>query len=324
MWDPMNAQEQLCRTLREKTQALARRGVLIGTSSWKYPGWIGQIYCEDRYLWRGKFSETRFKRACLEEYAEIFPTVCVDAGYYQFPTPKYIQGLTARVPRGFRFSFKVTDEITIKHFPKLPRFGKRAGQDNPNFLNAELFKAQFLGSLQGYEENIGLLIFEFSQFYPRDFQRGRDFVEALETFLQQLPRGWQYGVEIRNKGFLKPGYFEMLTRQIVAHVYNNWSRMPPVAEQLAMPDSLTAPFTGARFLLTPGRGYQEAVDKFSPYQETLEIDEQARQAGRDLIRKAAENAGSTGSNPSPQPSYVYVNNRLEGNAINTIMAMVEE
>ena len=43
------------------------------------------LYDEQRYLYRGKFAESRFERDCLEEYAQIFRTVCVDAGYYQFP-----------------------------------------------------------------------------------------------------------------------------------------------------------------------------------------------------------------------------------------------
>jgi hypothetical protein len=34
------------------------------------------------------------------------------------------------VPADFLFSFKVTDEITTRRFPKLPRFGERAGQQN--------------------------------------------------------------------------------------------------------------------------------------------------------------------------------------------------
>ena len=41
---------------------LAQEGVFIGTSSWKYPGWLGQLYTKDRYVWRGRFSEARFER----------------------------------------------------------------------------------------------------------------------------------------------------------------------------------------------------------------------------------------------------------------------
>ena len=32
---------------------LAAAGVFLGTSSWKYPGWLGQLYTRDRYVWRG-------------------------------------------------------------------------------------------------------------------------------------------------------------------------------------------------------------------------------------------------------------------------------
>ena len=63
----------------------------------------------------------------------------MDAGYYHFPSEKWIGGPCAQVPEHFRFGFKITDEITIKEFPNLPRFGSRAGTANSNFLNAVLF-----------------------------------------------------------------------------------------------------------------------------------------------------------------------------------------
>lgn len=82
---------------------LACENVFVGTSSWKYPGWCGQIYDESRYVTRKKFSESRFQRDCLSEYSETFPTLCVDAGYYRFPSEKYLAGLCAQVPSSFRF-----------------------------------------------------------------------------------------------------------------------------------------------------------------------------------------------------------------------------
>ena len=54
---------------------LAAQEVFIGTSSWKYPGWRGQLYDEEKYVTHGKFSESRFNRDCLAEYAEVFKTV---------------------------------------------------------------------------------------------------------------------------------------------------------------------------------------------------------------------------------------------------------
>src|SRR5260221_236349 len=112
--------------LKAAAATLAQRGVFIGTSSWKYPGWRGMLFDEQKYLTRGKFSEARFNRECLAEYAEVFKTVCVDAAYYKFPDRRYLETMVAAVPDDFLFAFKVTDVITIKKFTNLPRFGLRA------------------------------------------------------------------------------------------------------------------------------------------------------------------------------------------------------
>lgn len=303
--------------LAAAARLLARQCRLyIGTSSWKYDGWIGQIYDDQRYLTRGKFSRKRFDSDALEEYAETFPAVCVDAGYYRFPTEKYLSGLAAKVPADFRLSFKVTDEITVKKFPHLERFGDRAGSDNPNFLNAGLFTEAFLGPLSPHRHKTGVLIFEFSTFHPAHFARGRDFVEALDHFLGELPTGWQYGVEVRNANLLHPAYFAMLRTHNVAHVFNSWTRMPSVAEQCLMPGSFTADFFAARFLLRPGCAYQQAVDRFQPYRETREVNPEARREIRGLIERGR-------AQPTPRPSFVFVNNRLEGNSPNTLAATLD-
>ncbi|SKA80975.1 Protein of unknown function DUF72 [Prosthecobacter debontii] len=304
--------------LKAAVAELAAHGVFVGTSSWKYPGWLGLLYDEQRYIHRGRFSESRFQKDCLEEYAQVFRTVCVDAGYYQFPSPQFINDLCSQVPEGFRFSFKVTDQITTKIFPSLPRHGKRAGQPNPHFLDADLFKQAFLASCAPHRDKIGVLMFEFSHFHSRDFQRGRDFVEALDTFLAQLPKGWQYGVEIRNKTLLHPDYFAVLRKHHVTHVYNNWTRMPTVGEQMDIPDSLTCDeFSTARFLLKPGRTFEQAVEAFKPYTETKEVNVEARASAVRLARKLMVKG-------KPWPSFLFFNNRLEGNSLFTLLAILHE
>jgi len=302
--------------LREKIQQLALDGIYLGTSSWKYAGWIGQLYDEQRYVYRGKFAESRFERNCLAEYAETFKTVCVDAAYYQFPSEKYLAGLVSQVPEDFLFTFKVTDHITIKKYPNLARFGPKAGQKNEDYLRADLFLNAFLKPMEPFRGNVGCLIFEFSRFYKSDYEHGRDFVEDLDRFLEQLPKGWRYGVEMRNEKFLHPDYFAMLRKHGVAHIYNSWTAMPPVPEQMAMPETETSEeFTAARFLLKPGRDYETAVKSFSPYNETKEIYPEARQAAADLIKRMKEKS---------KKKFIYVNNRLEGNALRTIKAVVEQ
>ena len=301
------------KAMKPKLNELANAGVFIGTSSWKYEGWMGQLYSPERYEYRGKVAKSRFEAGCLEEYAETFSTVCVDAGYYRFPSEKYIAGLAGQVPADFKFGFKVTDEITIRKFPNHPRHGDRAGKLNENFLRAPLFIEAFLGPLSPCREKIGVIMFEFSRFYSGDFEKGRDFVAALDDFLGKLPSGWQYGVEIRNQEFLKPAYFETLRRHGVAHVFNSWTAMPEVQNQMALEGSFTADFFASRLLLKPGRKYEEAVNSFSPYREIKEVHTPARAAIKALVDR----------NPK-RPSYIFVNNRLEGNALATIAATIQE
>jgi uncharacterized protein YecE (DUF72 family) len=295
---------------------LAAQGVFIGTSSWKYPGWCGMLYDRARYEWRGKFAETRFKRDCLAEYAEVFKTVCVDAAYYTFPTRQSLETMASQVPDDFLFGLKVTDAITLKKFPNLERFGALAGKPNHTFLNAELFAKEFLQPCESIRAKVGLLIFEFSRFWPADYQHGRDFISDLDKFLGRLPSGWSYGVEMRNRNWLKPEYFECLSRHQVTHVFNYWEAMPPVGEQMALPGSRTNPgLVAARFLRKPGRKYEEAVKAFEPYDTLKEENPKARADGRTLI--------SEGQAAGPKRrTFVFVNNRLEGNALGTIASLL--
>ncbi|MGH9591440.1 MAG: DUF72 domain-containing protein, partial [Bryobacteraceae bacterium] len=71
LFDPAPAFDRTA--LATRLRALAQKNIWIGTSSWKYQGWLGQIYTPDRYTIRGRFSKKRFESECLAEYAETFP-----------------------------------------------------------------------------------------------------------------------------------------------------------------------------------------------------------------------------------------------------------
>ena len=293
---------------------LAAKGVMVGTSSWKYEGWLDQLYTRDRYLTNRKLSKAKFAENCLDEYAEVFKTVCFDGALYQFPTDKMVAKFFSQVPSDFQMSFKVTEDITVRRFPSKDDNVKRAGQWNDNFLNSDLFLTRFLAPLQPYQSQVGTLIFEFSTF--RDgWEQGEEFLEALDRFLRSLPKGWKYSVEIRNRNFLKADYFALLHRHGVAHTFNSWTDMPPVGEQTELPDSFTADFATARFLLKPGRFYQDAKDSFQPYSETKDPNPEARAALINLLLTPAKPG-------QPKKRFLYINNRLEGNALWTIYAAI--
>ncbi len=300
--------------LAAKLRDLAAGGIFVGGSSWKYEGWLGQIYTRERYLARGKFSKARFEQTCLSEYATVFPTVCGDFAFYQFPTEAFWSKLFAQVPAGFQFAFKAPEEVTCRVFPSTTRYGLQGGRQNPGFLDAELFAHMFLEALEPYSDRTALLIFEFGTFHPRVLSGVTEFAERLDCFLEQLPRNWRYAVEVRNADFLAPEYFECLRRHNVAHVYNAWTRMPELPQQITLPAARTADFQVCRALLRQGRPYEQAVEMFSPYTEVRDVNPSAREGLRELLHIAREERKTT---------FIYVNNRLEGNSPGTIVSILD-
>jgi uncharacterized protein YecE (DUF72 family) len=300
--------------LAERLRGLASQNIYIGGSSWKYEGWLGQIYSRERYLTRGRFSRKLFEAECLREYAETFPTVCGDFAFYQFPSEEFWRRLFAHVPAGFRFAFKVPEQITCKLFPSHARYGPQAGEENEAFLDNRVLQEMFLRPLLPYREKTALLIFEFGAFGRRSFAELGEFLDRLDPFLAGLPPEFRYAVEIRNPEFLEKDYFSCLRSHRVAHVYNAWSKMPELRHQMAIPDSATADFLVSRALLRHGRVYEDAVGMFAPYTGIQDPNPEARESMRVLIGRARENQ---------QFLFLFVNNRLEGNAPLTILSLVD-
>ena len=124
-------------------------------------------------------------------------------------------------------------------------------------------------------------------------------------------------MELRNRKWLGPEYLACLQRHGVAHVYNSWTDMPPVAEQIGIVGEQPANTpTIARFLLKPGRKYEEAVAKFKPYTHTKEVNDEGRAALAALIERGW-------LKPSRDGVFLYINNRLEGNALLTVLALLD-
>jgi uncharacterized protein YecE (DUF72 family) len=302
----------LAARLKDRLGGLAQRGIYLGTSSWKYPGWIGQVYDPARYKVRNASAQRRFERDCLAEYAGVFPTVCGDFAFYQFPSAAAWEQTFSQIPEGFLFSLKVCEAVTVQRFPDLPRYGSRAGKPNPDFMSASLVQDRLLAPLEPYRERIGVLILEFGTIHEGPARQVGPFAAALDDMLSRLPTDhFRFAVEVRNPSFLAPAgeYLECLRAHRVAHCFNSWTRMPPVHEQVQTPGAFTADYTVARFLLRPGRRYQESVDAFSPYEHVRDPYPECRQAISGLIERCLADQ---------RILFAYVNNRLEGNAPETI------
>jgi uncharacterized protein YecE (DUF72 family) len=295
--------------MNAKIVELLTKRIYIGTSSWKYPGWKGLVY-HRKYK-----SEKEFQEKCLGEYAEHYAAVGVDHTYYAWPLPSTFEKYFAETNDSFRFCLKATEATTVFKYPNLKRYGKVAGKLNPEFLDPAAFADKFLLPLEPYKHRMGPILLEFSQFYPGMLSSGAEFTERLEHFLKRVTHisGFSYSVELRNAGWLKEPYFKMLVDNGVGHVFNSWTRMPELAEQLKLTESIKFPHMAARLLLKPGVKYEKAVEIFSPYDRVQDEHPDIRGATADLIRRALEQG---------VPAFVFVNNRCEGCAPKTIEAIL--
>jgi uncharacterized protein YecE (DUF72 family) len=278
--------------------------VRFGASSWNYPGWGGLVYHRD---YGGRGASARM----LEEYAAfpLFRTVGIDSSFYAPPTEETFASYAKHLPPGFPCVSKVWNQLTVQTFSKA-QDKARAGQRNPDFLNPDLFVETVYEPYQRhFADHAGPFVFEFQAIGRGSGLTAEGFATRLDEFFSALPREGQYAVEIRNEEFLTPMYFAVLREHGVAHVFNSWTRMPPIGDQLDLPGAVSGPFIVARALLQPGRTYDEAVDAFAPYDRIQDPSPPLRQ---DLLR-LIETAVHTRI-----PAYLLVNNRAEGSAPLTV------
>jgi hypothetical protein len=90
--------------------------------------------------------------------------------------------------------------------------------------------------------------------------------------------------------------------------------MPALSQQIEIHSAFTADFVVARALLKPSRLYETAVKQFAPYRTIREPNHEVREALRNLLIRAKQRS---------EPAFIFVNNRLEGNAPGTIEAVVD-
>lgn len=90
--------------------------------------------------------------------------------------------------------------------------------------------------------------------------------------------------------------------------------MPPLDEQIKIPGAFTADFIPVRALLSLGKTYEQSVKDYEPYDTTKIPNHWTREALAQIAERAIEDR---------KDAYIYINNRLEGNAPNTIEAVTD-
>lgn len=295
----------------EPLTALAPRlpaSLRLGTSSWSFPGWSGIVY--DR-----AYPQRRLARHGLAAYARhpLLTTAGVDRTHYAPVAAGDLAAYAAVVPDRFRFVVKAHEACSVARWPEHDRYGERRGQANPRFLDpAYAADAVVAPYAEGLGEKAGALLFQFA---PQDLAPlggpGR-FVERLHAFLEALPRGPLYAVEIRNRELLDGAYGEALADAGAVHCLNVHARMPDVGTQARRTGALDGPALVVRWMLFANLSYEAARRRYQPFDRLVDEDLPTRRAVAALALDVAE---------SGRPVYVIANNKAEGSAPLTLFKL---
>lgn len=245
-------------------------GLVLGTQGFQYDDW------------RGPFYPAGARPAeMLGLYARRWSAVEIDSTFYAVPRRRTVEGWRERTPEHFVFAAKFPRTIT--HEAEL--LGTEAADEAARFVHT----MALLGPKRG-----PLLLQLGPSFTPEK-------LPALATFLDTLPAGPRYAVEVRNKRWAEPSHAAALQACCASHAVavalldHPW--MPRV-------DWITTDFTYIRLL-----GDRKAITQFAAVQidRGAALDEWSA-----LIRAFLQRAITT---------YVFANNHYAGHSPATLMML---
>jgi len=214
----------------------------LGTSSWSSDHWVETFYPAGT-------APADF----LPAYAQHFDTVEVDSTYYRTPSESMVRNWRARTPTGFLFAAKFPQAIT--HAKVL--------------TDCREDLAEFLRIMTMLEDRLGPLLLQFPYFNRQTFARPEDFLARLAPFLDALPSGFSYAVEVRNKYWVGPRLLELLRKKNVALALIDHPWMTPVEQLIDRLDVVTANFVYIRWL-----GDRKSIEEMTKRWDRVIIDRQ--------------------------------------------------
>ena len=286
-------------------------GLRFGTSSWAFPGWAGVVYAQ-------RAGEQLLARSGLGAYArhELLRAVGLDRTYYAPLSAEEFRRYARTVPADFRFVVKAHAALTTP----IDRQARNVAvtPDVDRFLDLPYAIERVVTPvIEGLGERLGALLFQFPALglpYSREPQL---FADALGAFLEALPRGPQYSVELRNRELLGPGYTDALARNGATHCFNVHPRMPSVLEQADLLGE-SAWLSGSvvmRWLLNPGQDYEAARERYFPFDRIVDPDPTNRAAVADVLARILARGNE---------ALVIANNKAEGCAPLTLFGLTRE
>ena len=301
---------ELLLTVPDALSPARRARLFLGTSSWSFPGWAGLVY-------DAPATESALARHGLAAYARhpLLNAVGIDRGFYApLDAAQYAQ-YARQVPENFRFVVKAPNLVT----DALARdAGGTSRAANPSHLDAAVAIERFVQPcLEGLGERLGVLVFQCSPL-PREWlHEPATWIGRLGAFLQALPAGPLYSVELRDAPLLTPRLVGVLRDAGALYCIGLHDRMPPVERQLRAVDAYergsSAPLV-VRWSLRRGLGFLEARRRYAPFTRLVDEDLDTR---LQLARKAAATLDAG------RPVFAIANNKAEGSSPLTLARLAE-
>jgi uncharacterized protein YecE (DUF72 family) len=294
-----------------RVAARVSRQLRLGTSSWSFPGWQHIVYAR-------KHSENALARGGLEAYARhpLLRCVGIDRTYYRPVDANVFRAYADVVDSEFRFVVKAHEDVVLPRFSNHPRYGARKGGENPRYLDPMYaVEAVVAPAVEGLAGKLGPIVFQFSPDRSRGDDAPARFAARLHRFLEGLPRGPVYAVEIRTAAYLGADYAAALRDGGAVHCLTVHPSMPSIAEQWARVTLEDGAAMVVRWMLGGRLEYEEAKDRYAPFDRLVDEDPPTRGEIADLALAAAlRNI----------PIYVVANNKAEGSAPLTLIALARE
>ncbi len=294
----------------QEVRDLARqlpKGLRLGTSSWHFPGWRGSVWAET--LPPGDLA-----RHGLQAYAQhpLFGTAGIDRAFHAPLTARQYALYAAQVPDNFRFVVRAPGMLTGPW-----QHGEDGGRGGPNahFLDAAYATARFVEPvLEGLGATAGPLLFQFPPLGRTLTRSPERFIAQLHDFLERLPRGPLYAVEMRDGRMITRRFFASLKDAGARYCVGVHARMPAVAAQAAAMSGFGPGPLVVRWSLRAGYSDEDATARFSPFDRL--VDEDA--ATRESIARLC-----TATLAAGQECTVIAGNKAEGSGPLTLIKLAQ-
>jgi uncharacterized protein YecE (DUF72 family) len=193
----------------------------LGTSSWTGEGWEKTFY-----------PAGTSQRDYLPYYATKFDTVEVDSTFYRTPSASMVKRWRDVTPDGFLMSAKLPKEIT----------------HDKMLVDCREELKKFVGVMELLGDRLGPLVIQMQYLNKKTMPSLDAFLERLVPFVESLPKGPMWALEVRNKTWYQPKLLDFLRKHQVSLVLIDHPWMPRPTE-FRDPDALlTGPFAYIRWL----------------------------------------------------------------------------